>query len=66
MPKPEEYGFIDFTPHLVIGTDEYQRAWQVINELGLTHVLQCTCGWGDIKSLGFQTKKQAIMFKLRF
>lgn len=66
MPKPPEMGFISFDPPLPFKSDKFNRAWDLIEEMGLLReVVFSYVGNHQIKGLGFPTKDQAMMFKLR-
>lgn len=66
MPKPPERGNLSFDPPLAMKSDEYNRAWELILEMGLSReVAFLYVGNGAIKGLSFPTKDQAMMFRLR-
>lgn len=66
MPKPPEMGYVSFDPPLVFKGEKFNRAWEIIMEMNILHeVAFCYVGNHEIKGLGFPTKEQAMLFKLR-
>lgn len=59
-------GYVSFDPPLVFKGEKFNRAWEIIMEMNILHeVAFCYVGNHEIKGLGFPTKEQAMLFKLR-
>lgn len=67
MPKPPEVGHVAFDPPLKLKTQPFDRAWEIIKELD---IFKTTCfhyvGNHEIKGLTFETREQAMLFRLKF
>lgn len=67
MPKPPERGHVDFDPPVPLISSRYRRLWEIISDMGVTKTVAVqTTGHHLIKYLSFETKEQAMIFKLRF
>lgn len=66
MPRPPERGYISFDPPLVFKSEEFNRAWEIIQEMLVLHTVAFHyVGNHEIKALSFETKEQAMIFKLK-
>lgn len=66
MHKPEpEPGFIKFEPWLKFKTPKYNRAWEVLKEMDIVRTTVFCHYDMNITGLGFETKEQAMLFRLK-
>lgn len=67
MPKPPERGYVEFHTPLLFNSPEFKRAVEIIDELKAVRTVAVQyIGRHAMKSLSFETKEQAMLFKLRF
>lgn len=64
MPKPPELGHLYFDPPLIFGSPRYRRAWKLIKELGVQKTVVFRMRDMNILGLSFDTKDQAMLFRL--
>lgn len=61
-----ETGFLHFNPPIEHNSERYFRTWELLTEMGLRReVAFCYKGNMQLWGLGFPTKDQAMIFKLR-
>jgi len=66
MPHKSETYFLQFNPPISHRTEQWDRAWELIVEMSLNReVAFCYVGYMSIAALGFPSKEQAMLFKLR-
>lgn len=66
MPKPPERGNLEFNPPLAFGSDRFKDAWEILKDLQASNtVVFHYVGNHQIKGLSFETREQAMIFKLR-
>ena len=66
MPKPSEMGHLYFDPPITLKSDRYHRAWELLDEMDLRQeVVMSYRGNTELYALGFPSKEQAMLFKLR-
>lgn len=66
MPERATRKYIEFNPPLAFKSDAFNRAWEILMEMRITHTVAFHyVGNHEIKGLSFETKEQAIIFKLR-
>lgn len=67
VPNHIPNGRVEFNPPVVRNSTDYDRLWEIIEEMGVyNRVVIHYKGWHSISDLLFLNKDEAMMFKLRF
>lgn len=67
MQKHPERGHVEFQSPLALASPEYRRAYDIMSDMAVTRTVAVQfIGRHEIKSLNFETREQAMLFKLRF
>ena len=65
MPNLPEPYFIKFEPALQFRSSRYYSAWEVLTEMGLRQTVAFQLLNMDITGLTFDSREEALMFKLK-
>jgi hypothetical protein len=66
MPRPPDPGYLRFNPPISLGSDQYFRAWALLEDMGIKNkVAFIYRGRQDLHGLAFPSKEHAMIFKLR-
>lgn len=66
MPKSPERANIEFNPPLAIRTPSFERAEEILREMGIRQsVAIFYVGNHEIREMSFESRDQAVMFRLR-
>lgn len=61
----EPITIVYFRPFLKNGSEEFKRAWELLIEMNLHKTTVTGYTSGDLRLLGFCSKADAIMFRMR-
>lgn len=66
MSRPPESWYLTLDPPIILKSDRYYRAWELLDEMHLRQeVVFSYRNHMELYGLGFPSKEQAMIFKLR-